>query len=168
MIAFIARPTRFLCCVHLAVLGAVGGGLASSAHEWLLQRLGALIAQRGIAAVALCRCGLRPWHLESLGTLVKRQAAWANGVADGRATGSFVLPWKQDPMVHMRHLCFRLVFVGFEKTAKPWVSSCARRRRTNRPAARYGRGSRRRRRQSVSYDAQYLCMRRWRMHGVST
>ena len=40
-------------CVHLAVLGAVGGGLASSAQEWLLQRLGAVIAQRGIASVAL-------------------------------------------------------------------------------------------------------------------
>ena len=42
-----------MCCVHLAVLGAVGGGLASSAHEWLLQCLGAVVAQRGIAAVAL-------------------------------------------------------------------------------------------------------------------
>ena len=41
----------------------------------LLQRLGAVIAQRGIAADALGRCVLRPWHLESLGTLVKRQAA---------------------------------------------------------------------------------------------
>ena len=48
----------------LAVLGAVGGGLASSAHEWLLQRLGAVTAQRGIAAVALGRCVLRPWHLD--------------------------------------------------------------------------------------------------------
>jgi hypothetical protein len=76
MTAFIARPPRFLCqCVHLTVLGAVGGGLASSAQEWLLQRLGAVIAQRGIAADALGRCVLRPWHLESLGTLVKRQAA---------------------------------------------------------------------------------------------
>ena len=74
-------------CVHLAVLGAVGGGLASRAHEWLLQRLGAVIAQRGTAAVTLGRCVLRPWHLESLGTLVKREAAWANGVADGGATG---------------------------------------------------------------------------------
>jgi len=52
--------------MHLAVLGAVGGGLASSAHEWLLQRLGAVTAQRGIAAVALGRCVLLPWHLESL------------------------------------------------------------------------------------------------------
>ena len=74
-------------CVHLAVLGTVGGGLASSAHEWLLQRLGAAIAQCGIAAFALGRCVLRPWHLVSLGTLVKRQAAWAKGVADGGATG---------------------------------------------------------------------------------
>jgi hypothetical protein len=41
--------------VHLAVLGTVGGGLASSAHEWLLQRLGTVTAQRGIAAVALER-----------------------------------------------------------------------------------------------------------------
>jgi hypothetical protein len=49
-----------MCCVHLAVLGAVGGGLASSAHEWLLQRLGAVAAQRGIAADALGRCVLRP------------------------------------------------------------------------------------------------------------
>jgi hypothetical protein len=64
MTAFIAMPFFFMCCVHLAVLGAVGGGLASSAHEWLLQRLGAVIAQRGIAAVALGRCVLRRWHLE--------------------------------------------------------------------------------------------------------
>ena len=42
-----------MCCVHLAVLGTVGGGLASSAHERLLQRLRAVFAQRGIAAVAL-------------------------------------------------------------------------------------------------------------------
>ena len=88
MTAFIAKAAPFyVCCVHLAVLGTVGGGLALSAHEWLLQRLGAGIAQRGIAAVALGRCVLRPWHLVSLGTLVKRQAPWANGVADGRATG---------------------------------------------------------------------------------
>jgi len=33
----------------LAVLGAVGGGLASSTHEWLLKRLGAVTAQRGRA-----------------------------------------------------------------------------------------------------------------------
>jgi len=48
-------------CAHLAVFGAVGGGLASSAHEWLLQRLAAVIAERGIAAaaaVALARCVL--------------------------------------------------------------------------------------------------------------
>jgi hypothetical protein len=41
----------------------IGGGLASSADEWLLQRLGAAIAQRDMAAVALGRCVLRPWHL---------------------------------------------------------------------------------------------------------
>ena len=58
-----------VCCVHLAVLGTVGGGLASSAHEWLLQRLAAVIAQRGIA-VALAPRVLRPVHL---GTLVKNQ-----------------------------------------------------------------------------------------------
>ena len=74
-----------VCCVHLAVLGAVGGGLASSAHEWLRQRPGAVIAQRGITVVALGRCVLRPWHLVSLGTLVQRQSAGANGVADGGA-----------------------------------------------------------------------------------
>ena len=45
-----------------------------------------LFAQRGIAAVALARCVLRPWHLVSLGTLVRRQATGANGVADGGAT----------------------------------------------------------------------------------
>jgi hypothetical protein len=73
-------------CVHLAVLGAVGGGLASSSHEWLLHRLEAVIAQRGIAVVAFGRCDMRPWHLESLGTLVKRQAAWGNAVADWGAT----------------------------------------------------------------------------------
>jgi hypothetical protein len=44
-------------------------------------------AQRGIAADALGRCVLRPWHLESLGTLVTSQAAGANGVADGGAAG---------------------------------------------------------------------------------
>jgi hypothetical protein len=54
-----------VCCVHLAVLGTVGDGLASSEHEWLLQRLAAVIAQRGIFAVA--RCVLRSWHLVSLG-----------------------------------------------------------------------------------------------------
>ena len=64
MTSFIARPPLFhVWCVNLAVLGTVGGGLASSAHEWLLQRLGAVIAQRDIAAVALGRCDLRPWHL---------------------------------------------------------------------------------------------------------
>ena len=68
-----------VCCVHLAVLGAVGGCLASSAHEWLLHRLGAAVAQRGIAAVALGRCVLRPWHLESLGTLVTSQASSRRG-----------------------------------------------------------------------------------------
>jgi hypothetical protein len=46
--------------------------LASSAHEWLLQRLAAVIAQRGIA-VALARCVLRPWHLVPQGTLVNGQ-----------------------------------------------------------------------------------------------
>ena len=68
-----------MCCVHLAVLGTVGGGLASSAHEWLLQRLGAVAAQRGIAADALGRCVLRPWHLESLSTLVTSQASSRRG-----------------------------------------------------------------------------------------
>ena len=64
MTSFIARPPLFhVWCVNLAVLGTVGGGLASSAHEWLLQRLGAVIAQRGIAALG--RCVLRPWHLAS-------------------------------------------------------------------------------------------------------
>jgi hypothetical protein len=51
------------CSVHLAVLGTVGGGLASSAHEWLLSAV--IAQQRGIAAVALARCVLRPWHLVS-------------------------------------------------------------------------------------------------------
>jgi hypothetical protein len=39
-----------VCCVHLAVLGTGGGCLASSTHEWLLQRLvhAAVIAQRGV------------------------------------------------------------------------------------------------------------------------
>jgi len=55
------RPVFCALCVHLAVLGAVGGGLASSAHEWLLQRLAAVIAQRGIAAL-----GLRPDHFTLL------------------------------------------------------------------------------------------------------
>ena len=50
-----SNTTSFsVCCVHLAVLGTVGGGLALSAQEWLLQRLAAVIAQRGIA-VALAR-----------------------------------------------------------------------------------------------------------------
>ena len=71
-----------MCSVHLAVLGTVGGGLASSAHERLLQCLGAVIAQRGMVAVALGRCA-SVHDLVSLGTLVKRQAAWTNGDADG-------------------------------------------------------------------------------------
>jgi hypothetical protein len=93
MTAFIARPPRFLCALCTWQSLELGGGLASSAHQWLLQRLGTVFARRAavalgrIAAVALGRCVLRPWHLESLGTLVKRQAAWANGVADGGATG---------------------------------------------------------------------------------
>ena len=76
-------------CVHLAVLGTVGGGLALIAHEWLLHSFGAVITQCGIAAatVTLGSCVLCPWHLESLGTLVKSQAVWANGVAEGGATG---------------------------------------------------------------------------------
>ena len=49
-----------VCCMPLAVLGTVGGGLASSARKWLLERLGAVIAQRGIAADALGRCVLSP------------------------------------------------------------------------------------------------------------
>jgi hypothetical protein len=57
-----------VCCVHLAVLGTVGGGLALSAHKWLLQRLAIVMAQRGIA-VALARCVLRPGHLVPLGNL---------------------------------------------------------------------------------------------------
>ena len=57
--------------------------------------LGAVVAPSGTAAVALGRCVLRPWHLESLGTLVKRQAAWVNAVADGRATG------RQGPMLNI-------------------------------------------------------------------
>ena len=36
-------------CVHLAVLGTAGGGLASSANEWPLKRLAAVIAQRGVS-----------------------------------------------------------------------------------------------------------------------
>ena len=51
-------------CAHLAVLGTIGGGLASGAHEWLLQHLAAVITQRGIA-VAVGSCVLRPWHLVS-------------------------------------------------------------------------------------------------------
>ena len=80
MSLFQDAPTS-VCCVHLAVLGTVGCGLASSAHEWLLQRLAAVIAQLAIAD-ALGRCVLRPWHLLPLLTLVKRQALWANGFAD--------------------------------------------------------------------------------------
>jgi hypothetical protein len=44
------KPAPFsVWCVNLAVLGTVGGGLASSAHEWLLKRLAAVIAQRGVS-----------------------------------------------------------------------------------------------------------------------
>ena len=63
------------CWAHLAVLGTVGGGLASRAHERLLHRLVAVPAQRGIA-LTLAR-NLRPGHLVPLGTFrtrVKRQA----------------------------------------------------------------------------------------------
>ena len=65
-----------------------GGGHASCAHEWLLQRLAVVIAQGGIAAVALGRCVLSPWHLVPLGTLVKHEAPWTNDVADRGATGT--------------------------------------------------------------------------------
>ena len=37
---------------------------------------------------AVARCVLRHWHLVSLGTLVKHQVAWANGVADKRRATS--------------------------------------------------------------------------------
>ena len=37
--------------MYLAVLGTVGGGLAASAHEWLLQRPVADIAQRDALSV---------------------------------------------------------------------------------------------------------------------
>jgi hypothetical protein len=60
-------PPFSVCCVSWQSLEQIGGGLASSAHEWLLQRFAAVTAQRGIADVG-------PWHLVSLGTLVKRQA----------------------------------------------------------------------------------------------
>ena len=99
----------------LAVLGAVGGGLASSAHEWLLQRLGAVIAQRVIAAVALGRCVLRPWHLVSLGSLVllvKRQAARANGLADeGREVFHI---YQLLPEQRRQECSFPAVFESFE------------------------------------------------------
>jgi hypothetical protein len=63
----------------LAVFGAVGGGLASRAHECLLQCLGAVIAQRGIAALA--HCVPRPWHLVSLVTLVQAfRTLWTESV----------------------------------------------------------------------------------------
>jgi hypothetical protein len=62
-----------VCCVRLAVLGAVGGDLASSAHEWPLQRLGAFFAKRCIATVALGRCVLR------LGTGVGKSILIATG-----------------------------------------------------------------------------------------
>ena len=52
-----------------------GSVSAQSAHEWLLHRPGAVAAQRVIAADALGRCVLSPWHLESLGTLVTSQAS---------------------------------------------------------------------------------------------
>ena len=59
-----------VCCVHLAVLGTVGGGLASSAHEWLLQRLAAVIAQR---VALLSHLPPASSVLVHLGTLVKNQ-----------------------------------------------------------------------------------------------
>jgi hypothetical protein len=67
-----------VCSVHLAALGAVGGGLASSTNVFLFLRLAAVVAQHGIAA-ATARCVLRPGHLVPLlvGTPVKLQAPWA-------------------------------------------------------------------------------------------
>ena len=68
-----------VCCVHLAILGTVSGGLASSAHEWLLQHLQqfshSVALLLSLSAAAFSVLGI--W---SVGTLVKRQAAWANGV----------------------------------------------------------------------------------------
>ena len=72
-----------VCCVHLAVLGTVGGGLALSAHGWLLQRLAIVMAQRGIA-VALARCVLRPGHLVPLGNLVKPRGPTELPTGEGR------------------------------------------------------------------------------------
>ena len=100
-----------------------GGGLASSAHEWLLQRLGAVTAQRG-NAVALGRCVLRPWHLVSLGTLVKRQAPWTNGVADVGRRGS---DGKTSGTASSRGRRYLLCY----RTAWHW--HCCRRTRPRRP-----------------------------------
>ena len=101
--------------MHPAVFGTVGGGLASSAHEWLVQRMGAVTARRGIAAVALGRCVLRPWHLVSLGSLVllvKRQAARANGLADeGREVFHI---YQLLPEQRRQECSFPAVFESFE------------------------------------------------------
>ena len=78
--------SRLQSLFQFGVLCAPGSPLncrwrSSIERTRVLQRLAAVIAQRGIA-VAIAHRVLRPWHLVPLGTLVKRQAPWVNGVTD--------------------------------------------------------------------------------------
>jgi len=65
-----SRQSHSCFCVDDSRL-PLGGSLASSAHEWLLQHLAAVIAQRGIAAATATACrGLTLQVRQSGGRLV--------------------------------------------------------------------------------------------------
>jgi hypothetical protein len=108
-----------VCCVHLAVLGAVGGGLASNAR---------------VASAAPCSSYRTAWHCCSrplrppslafgasrAGSLTKFQSPWANRVADGGATGRRRTPSQAS--------CIRLLASRSEAASAALSSSasCAR------------------------------------------
>ena len=87
-------PPRFSMLCAPGSAWNKGGGLASSSPDFLLQRLAAVTAQRDIAAVALGRCVLRPWHLVPLGTLARQQtpARGPTELPEG-TSGDYILQW---------------------------------------------------------------------------
>ena len=101
-----------MCSVHLAFLGAVGGGLASSAHEWLLQRLGAVIAQRGIAALGRCAASARGEKGREGG----REREWNDSL--GPALFLVLHELKKTKMVCYHHVTMRITKVKGGNLAK--------------------------------------------------
>jgi hypothetical protein len=102
MTSFIARPTLSpLRCVHLAVLGTIGGGLASSALEFLLLRLGAVTARH-------CCCRSRPLRPPSFASGVSRPPSQASSRvgnrscrrgSDGKTSGTAFVPRPTIPLL---------------------------------------------------------------------